>query len=197
MKTYIEEIAEETYRLETQIPGLNTIFSVYFIKDESSVLIEPGPAAIIPAIQKVIKEYALNNLEYIIPTHIHLDHAGGMGSLLQLFPEAIGVVNPKAVEHVVDPSRLIKSTKMAFGEDFETVYGKIIPISQSRLKIVQDNESIVVGSRKLIFIHTPGHAPHHIAIFDDENKGIILRRSVGIDLQPRYSSFTGSCATEL
>ena len=79
METYIEEIAQETYRLETRIPGLNTIFSVYFIKDRTSVLIEPGPAAIIPAIQKAIKELDLENLEYIIPTHIHLDHAGGLG----------------------------------------------------------------------------------------------------------------------
>ena len=184
MKTYIEEIAEETYRLETQIPGLNTIFSVYFIKDEHSVLIEPGPAAIIPAIQEVVKEYALNNLEYIIPTHIHLDHAGGMGSLLQLFPEAKGVVNPKSVEHVVDPSRLIKSTKMAFGEEFENIYGKIIPISQSRLKIVQDNESITIGSRKLIFLHTPGHAPHHIAIFDEETRGLFCGEALGLIYKP-------------
>ena len=135
METHLEEIAQETYRLETRIPGLNPIFTVYFIKDSTSVLIEPGPAAIIPAIQKAVKELELKNLEYIIPTHIHLDHAGAMGSLLQVFPQARGVVNPRAVEHVIDPTRLIKSTRMAFGDDFETVYGKIIPVPQSRLKL--------------------------------------------------------------
>ena len=184
MKTPIEEIAQETYRLETRIPGLNTVFSVYFIKDKSSILIEPGPAAIIPAIQQAVKELNLENLEYIIPTHIHLDHAGAMGSLLQLFPQAIGVVNPRAVEHIIDPSRLIKSTKMAFGDDFETVYGKIIPVPQSRLNVVQDNDRIVVGSRELIFIHTPGHAPHHIAIFDTKTRGLFCGEALGLIYSP-------------
>jgi glyoxylase-like metal-dependent hydrolase (beta-lactamase superfamily II) len=184
MKTSLEEIAQETYRLEAQIPGLNTVFSVFFIRDKDSVLIEPGPAANIPAIQKAVKELALDNLEYVIPTHIHLDHAGALGSLLQLFPQARGIVNPGAVEHVIDPSRLIKSTKMAFGEDFEALYGQIIPVPHSRLKVVQDNDSIDIGSRQLQFIHTPGHAPHHIAIFDTKTKGIFCGEALGLIYSP-------------
>jgi glyoxylase-like metal-dependent hydrolase (beta-lactamase superfamily II) len=184
MSAFVEQITEGTYRLETRLKGNNTVFSVYFIKDISSAVIEPGPAAIIPDIQKAIKELDLENLEYIIPTHIHLDHAGGMGSLLQLFPQAKGVVNPRAVEHVIDPTRLIKSTKMAFGDDFESVYGKIIPVAQSRLKIVQDNDSIVVGSRKLIIINTPGHAPHHIAIFDTKTRGLFCGEALGLIYTP-------------
>ena len=185
MNTITEEIAPGICRLETSLPGIiGTIFSVYFIKDKNTVIIEPGPAAIIPAIQQAVKELNLENLEYIIPTHIHLDHAGAMGSLLQLFPQAIGVVNPRAVEHIIDPSRLIKSTKMAFGDDFETVYGKILPVPQSRLRIVADNDSIVVGSRELLFIHTPGHAPHHIAIFDTKTKGLFCGEALGLIYSP-------------
>ena len=184
MGTYIEEIAQQIYRLETRIPGLNTIFSVYFIKDNTSVIIDPGPAAIIPAIQKAVKDLDLENLEYIIPTHIHLDHAGAMGSLLQVFPQARGVVNPQAVAHVVDPTRLISSTKMAFGDNFENIYGEITPVPQSRLKIVQDNDRIVVGSRELIFIHTPGHAPHHIAIFDTKTEGLFCGEALGLIYSP-------------
>jgi glyoxylase-like metal-dependent hydrolase (beta-lactamase superfamily II) len=107
-----------------------------------------------------------------------------MGSLLQLFPQAMGVVNPRAVEHIIDPSRLIKSTKMAFGDDFETVYGKIMPVPQSRFKVVQDNDRIVVGSRELIFIHTPGHAPHHIAIFDTKTRGLFCGGALGLIYSP-------------
>jgi len=184
IETYLEEIAQETYRLETRIPGLNPIFTVYFIKDKTSVLIEPGPAAIIPAIQKAVRELELKNLECIIPTHIHLDHAGAMGSLLQVFPQSRGVMNPQALEHVIDPTRLIKSTRIAFGDDFETVYGKIIPIPQSRLKTVQDNERVIVGSRELIFIHTPGHAPHHIAIFDTKTRGLFCGEALGLIYSP-------------
>ena len=184
MNTNVERVAEGIYRLETRLEGNNTVFSVYFIKDKSSVIIEPGPASIIPAIQQGIQEISLNNPEYIIPTHIHLDHAGGMGSLLQLFPQAKGVVNPRAVEHVVDPARLIKSTKMAFGDDFENVYGKILPVAQSRLKIVQDNDIIDIGSRKLVIIHTPGHAPHHISIFDTKSRGLFSGEALGLIYGP-------------
>ena len=185
MRTYTEKVAPGTYRLETYISGImNTIFSVYFLKDKSPVIIEPGPAAVIPAVQKALADLALNNPGYIIPTHIHLDHAGGLGRMLQLFPQSMGVVNSRAVEHVVDPSRLIRSTKMAFGDDFETVYGKILPVPQSRLRIVADNDSIVVGSRELLFIHTPGHAPHHIAIFDTKTKGLFCGEALGLIYSP-------------
>ena len=107
-----------------------------------------------------------------------------MGSLLQLFPKAKGVINPRAVEHIIDPTRLINSTKMAFGDDFERVYGKILPIAQSRLKIVQDNDSIIIGSRTLVIIHTPGHAPHQIAIFDTKTKGLFCGEALGLIYGP-------------
>jgi glyoxylase-like metal-dependent hydrolase (beta-lactamase superfamily II) len=184
MKTYVENIGHDIYRLETQIPGENTIFSVYFIKGENSVLIEPGPAAIIPAIQNFIKEQSIGNLEYIIPTHIHLDHGGGLGNLIRLFPKAKAVVNPEAVKHVTDPSRLIRSTKMAFGDDFENIYGKIIPVPYTRLKVVQDNESLYIGDRQLVIIHSPGHAPHHIAIYDTKTKGLFCGEALGLIYSP-------------
>ena len=73
---------------------------------------------------------------------------------------------------------------MAFGDDFEIIYGKIIPVPPSRLKIVQDNDRIVVGSRELIFIHTPGHAPHHIAIFDTKTRGLFCGEALGLIYSP-------------
>ena len=118
----LEEIADGTYGLETKSPDLQPVFSVYFIKEKGcNVMIEPGPAVIIPKIQKALQALQITSLKYIIPTHIHLDHAGGTGKLAQMFPDAEIVLNPQGVKHMVDPSRLIRSTKMAFGDDFETV----------------------------------------------------------------------------
>ncbi len=188
MTTYIEEVAQGTYRLEAQIPGLDTIFAVYFIKETSDIIIEPGPAALIPAIQAKVKELALRNLEYIIPTHIHLDHAGAVGRLAELFPEAKVVIHPLGARHVIDPSRLIQGTKAAFGNDFETRYGEILPVPEGQVKVPTDGEVLDTGDRGLKVIFAPGHAPHHIAIFDEKTKGLFSGEALGTPV-PGAESF--------
>lgn len=177
---YLEEIAEETYRLETRIPGLPSIFTTYFIREGGGVMIEPGPAVAIPPVQEAVKELGLGNLEYIIPTHLHLDHAGALGKLVSLFPRARVVVSRQGARHVVNPSRLIKSTRMAFGEDFEAAYGAILPVPESQVRIVQDGEMLPAGSRQLMIIRTPGHAPHQIAIFDTRTRGLFCGEALGM-----------------
>ena len=180
MRTQIDEVADGTYRVEARIPGLLTTFSMYFVKSNPGVLIEPGPAALIPTIQEAVNHLGVSDLRYVIPTHIHLDHGGGAGKLLQLFPQARVVVHPQGARHIIDPSRLIQSTKMAFGEDFESVYGAILPIPESQMKVAQDEERLFVDSRELVIIYTPGHAPHHIAIFDTRVKGLFCGEALGL-----------------
>ena len=185
MDTFIEEITPGTYRLETSLPGIiGTVFSIYFIRDKSNVIIEPGPAALIPAIRKALRELSLPDPAYIIPTHIHLDHGGGLGELMHLFPHAKAVLNQQGAKHAFDPAHLIASTKMAFGADFEDVYGKIIPVPQSRTEIIQDNSTLSIGNRNLLFIDTPGHAPHHIAIFDNMTRGLFCGEALGLIYKP-------------
>jgi glyoxylase-like metal-dependent hydrolase (beta-lactamase superfamily II) len=181
----LEEVAEGTYRLETRAPDLQPVFSVYFIKEKNSnVMIEPGPAVLIPTIQEALQTLHIDTLKYIIPTHIHLDHAGGVGKLSQLYPEPEIVLNPHGVNHMVDPSRLIRSTKMAFGDDFETKQGAILPVPESRVRIAQDGDLLSVGDRQLQIIHTPGHAPHHNAIFDTRTKGLFCGEALGLIYSP-------------
>jgi glyoxylase-like metal-dependent hydrolase (beta-lactamase superfamily II) len=182
----LEQVADGIYRLEGRVAGVAAIFAVYFIKDSDGAIIEPGPAALVPKIQEAVAELGLSNPEYIIPTHIHLDHAGGLGKLAQLFPNTKIVVNRQGAKHIVEPSRLIKSTRMAFGDDFETTYGPILPVPESRLKVVHDGERLPVGSRELIIVHTPGHAAHHIAIFDTKTGGLFCGEALGLIYSPGY-----------
>jgi len=178
---HVEEVAEGTYRVEAQITGLNTVFTIYFIdEDGNASLIEPGPAALVPAIQTALKETGVHNLQYIIPTHIHLDHGAAVGRLAQLFPQAKVIVNSKAVKHVIDPTRLISSTKMAFGDDFANTYGDILPVLEEQVMVVKDNDRLSLGSRELVIINTPGHAPHHIAIFDTKTGGLFCGEALGL-----------------
>ena len=176
----VEPVTDAIYRLGEQIPGANAVFAVYFIKDGDGAIIEPGPAVLVPKIQEAAAELGLLNPAYIIPTHIHLDHAGGVGRLVQVFPETKIVVNKHAVRHIVEPSRLIKSTRMAFGDDFESIYGPILPVPESRLRVVADGERLAVGGRELVIIYTPGHAPHHISIFDSKTKGLFCGEALGL-----------------
>ena len=176
----LEKVADGIYRLEGRIPGVDAPFAVYFIQDGNGAILEPGPAALVPKIQKAVARLWLSHPDYIIPTHIHLDHAGGVGRLAQLFPSAKIVVNRQGARHIVEPSRLIKSTRMAFGDNFEATYGAILPVPESRLRVVQDGERLPVGSRELVIIYTPGHAPHHIAIFDTRTKGLFCGEALGL-----------------
>lgn len=181
MMREIEEVAEGTYRIETGIPGLPTIFTIYLINEKGNgVLIEPGPTALVPTIEKAIKQIGIRNLEYIIPTHVHLDHAAAVGSLAQLFPQAQVLVNAQGAKHIIDPTRLIRSTKMAYGDDFENVYGAILPVPESQVRIVKDKDRISFGSHELLILNTPGHAPHHIAIFDTKTRGLFCGEALGL-----------------
>jgi glyoxylase-like metal-dependent hydrolase (beta-lactamase superfamily II) len=176
----VKEVADKIYRFETGLSVITSLFTVYLIKESVGVVIEPGPAALAPRIQEAMKKLGMKDLAYIIPTHIHVDHAGGAGKLARLFPEAKVLVHPSGVKHVVDPSRLIESTKTVFGADFESGFGPILPVPESQIKAVEDGEIIKVGGRELQIIYAPGHAPHHIAIFDRSVKGIFCGEALGL-----------------
>jgi glyoxylase-like metal-dependent hydrolase (beta-lactamase superfamily II) len=176
----LKEVADRIYNFQTRLSVMTSPFTVYLIKESQGVVIEPGPAALAPRIQEAMKQLGLKDLAYIIPTHIHVDHAGGAGKLAQLFPGAKVLVHPAGLKHVIDPSKLIQSTKTVFGDDFEAGFGPILPVPESQIKAVEDGEIIKVGSRELQIIYAPGHAPHHIAIFDRSVKGIFCGEALGL-----------------
>ncbi len=176
----LKEVADRIYHFEASLPVMTSLFTVYLIKEEQGVVIEPGPAALVPRIQEAMKQLGMTELGYIIPTHIHVDHAGGSGKLAQLFPKAKVLVHPAGLKHAVDPSRLIESTKTVFGEDFEAGFGPILPVPESQIKVPQDGEIIKVDGRELQIIYAPGHAPHHIVIFDRSVNGIFCGEALGL-----------------
>ena len=180
MMVELKKVADKIYRFETMLSVMTSPFTVYLIKESQGVVIDPGPAALVPRIQEAMKKLGMKDLAYIIPTHIHVDHAGGAGKLAQLYPGAKVLVHPAGLKHVVDPSKLIQSTKTVFGDDFEAGFGPILPVPESQIKSVEDGEIITVGNRDLQIIYAPGHAPHHIAIFDRSVKGIFCGEALGL-----------------
>jgi len=183
----IEEVAETTYRIEAQISGARYIFSVYLLAEKEAILIEPGPTVVVPLILEGMKQLGIKELSVIIPTHIHMDHGGGAGKLAELFPRAKVVVHPRAARHAIDPSRLIASTRVVYGDDFEDIYGPILPIEESQVEVAEDGDVIQAGGRELRIIHAPGHAFHHMAIFDEKTGGLFCGEALGMPISDAES----------
>ena len=176
----MKEVAEKIFRLEIPIPIMNSVFGVYLIKESDGILIEPGPSIAVPYIQEGMKALGMGDLAYIIPTHMHVDHAGSIGTLACLFPKAKVLVHPHGAKHALDPSRLIESTRMVWGVDFETNLGSLVRVAADQIRVVEDNEIILINDRELQILYAPGHAPHQIVIFDRSVKGIFCGDALGL-----------------
>ena len=120
-------------------------------------------------------------VDYVILTHIHLDHAGGAGSMMRAFPHARLVVHPRGARHMAEPSKLVAGVTAVYGEEYvQRVYGEILPIPAERIVEAPDGHVISLSGRELICLDTPGHARHHICIVDQKAKAIFTGDMFGL-----------------
>ena len=120
-------------------------------------------------------------VDYLLLTHVHLDHAGGAGALMRELPNARAVLHPRGAPHMIDPTRLITGSKAVYGEErFERLYGELLPIPATRVQVVQDGERVRLGGRELQLLHTPGHAAHHYVVVDAAHDSIFSGDTFGI-----------------
>ncbi|CAH0201811.1 Hydroxyacylglutathione hydrolase [Peribacillus sp. Bi96] len=155
----------------------------YVIADTDITLVETSASPSIPHLIKGLNELgiALEDITSIILTHIHLDHAGGAGLFLQHCPNAKVIVHPKGARHLEDPTRLIAGAKAVYGEEFNELFNPILPIPFERMMTKHDRETLQISDNSsLIFYDTPGHANHHLSIYDSVSKGIFSGDTVGI-----------------
>jgi glyoxylase-like metal-dependent hydrolase (beta-lactamase superfamily II) len=119
-------------------------------------------------------------VDYLLLTHVHLDHAGGAGRLMQELPQAVAVLHPRGAPHMLDPSKLIAGARAVYGARLEELYGELVPIPAARLHVAADGERVQLGGRSLELIHTPGHALHHYAVVDAAHRSIFSGDTFGI-----------------
>ncbi|BCJ86557.1 MBL fold metallo-hydrolase [Effusibacillus dendaii] len=163
----------------------------YVIEAEKIALVETGSSLSAPYILAGLEKLNIKpeQVEYIIVTHIHLDHSGGAGYILPNFPNATVVVHPRGARHLIDPSRLIVGARAVYGDMLDTLFGPIEPIPEERVMIRSEGDTLDLGGGRILsFYDTPGHANHHFSIYDPVSEGIFTGDTVGI----RYvKQFTG------
>jgi len=123
----------------------------------------------------------IEDVSHVIVTHVHLDHAGGAGGLMRKLPNAKFVVHQYGARHMIDPSRLEASARSVYGdEEFDAMYGSLIPVPEDRVIVMQDGGSLMVGERRLSFMDAPGHARHHFTVWDEHSRGWFTGDTFGI-----------------
>ena len=116
-------------------------------------------------------DLAPGDIDFLIVTHVHLDHAGGAGLLMQHLPNATLVAHPRAAPHLIDPAKLIAGATAVYGEEeIQRSYGAIQPVPEARVRVVEDGETIMLAGRPLLSIDTPGHARHHHCLWDARSR---------------------------
>ncbi len=149
-------------------------------------IIETGTARSVDNLQHCLaqKSISASQIRYIIPTHVHLDHAGGAGAMMALFPAATLLVHPKGAKHLIDPQRLVASSIEVYGQKaFTALYGEVVPVAAHRVQTVEDEFELDLNGRKLHFRHTPGHADHHFCVWDELSNGWFSGDMFGVSYQ--------------
>ncbi|MBU2511957.1 MBL fold metallo-hydrolase [bacterium] len=181
--TYVTDLGFNIYQIELIDGNSPYRTTVYVIKGQKTVLIETGASPSNKIIQKALEELELDpsDIDIIAVTHIHLDHAGGAGLLMNQCPNAKLLVHKKGKKHLVDPEKLIAGARQVYGKKFDSMFDPILPIDPTRIDVMEDGDELDLGNnRSLRFLDTPGHAFHHLAILDSLSHGIFSGDSVGI-----------------
>ena len=164
--------------------GSSGVAALYLmIEDGEAAIIETGTNHSVPFIKEVLKskQLSFNDIRYVIPTHVHLDHAGGAGELMHQCPNAKLVIHPYGAAHMIDPSKLEAGTIAVYGEKkFRELYGKIRPVDASRVIEAPGFTKLKLNGRKLQFLDTPGHARHHFCVYDKKSNGIFTGDTFGV-----------------
>ena len=160
------------------------VAAAYFVRDGDRVaFIDNNTALAVPRMLAALGDEGLGpaDVEWIIVTHVHLDHAAGTSALAAACPDATVLCHPRAARHLVDPSKLVASAKHVYGEEtFARLYGEILPVAAARVRSLEDGESVLLGARPLTFLHTRGHANHHFCILDAGERNVYTGDAFGL-----------------
>jgi glyoxylase-like metal-dependent hydrolase (beta-lactamase superfamily II) len=174
--------------IDTLLGGWTRVTAGYLIEGPAPVLVETGSQSSVPTLLAELASLGVgpSDLAGVVVTHIHLDHAGGVGDVARAFPNATVYVHEKGARHLVDPERLVRSAGMVYGDLLDDLYGRLDPTPADRIHALEDDEVIIVGpGSSLVTVISPGHAKHHLGLHHvgDAASGVLFAGdAVGVRL---------------
>ena len=174
------------HRVDLNWNGLPGQVASYILDDGGALaVVETGPTSTLPAVLDAIRALGREPAEvtHLLVTHVHLDHAGGAGALLQHTPHARVYVHPLGALHLEYPSRLVASARQLYGDRMDALWGDIVPVPRDRLVVLKDGDEVAIGERRLRAVETPGHASHHHAYHDPDARLVFTGDVGGIRLK--------------
>ncbi len=183
---YCTELPEQIVCIDTGY-GRPNLDAAYLLRaGERAAFIDTGTYSCVPRFLQALDYYGIprTNVDYVIPTHAHLDHAGGAGELMRLLPQARLIAHPRAAPHLVDPSRLIAGTSAVYGEEgFRQRFGDVVPVAAERVLEAPDGYRLELNGRPLEFVDSPGHARHHFCVYDARSRGFFVGDTFGVSFR--------------
>lgn len=168
--------------IDTHMHGRPGITGAFLLGGDRTALLETGPRTSLQHVLDGLEANGVTDLDWIVVTHIHLDHAGAAGTLAARFPNAKVAVHEVGAPHLVDPSKLWSSASRIYGDAMERLWGGIDPIDPDRIHVLRDGDKIDLGGRTIQAIETPGHAGHHHAYLDDLSGVVFTGDALGVRL---------------
>lgn len=153
------------------------------VENGRAAFVDTGTNHAVPRLLGTLDALGLapEQVDFVIPTHVHLDHAGGVGLLMQQLPQATAIVHPRGARHLIDPAALVAGATAVYGEaEMERSYGRIVGVSADRVRESADGMVIELAGRPLQLIDTPGHARHHHCVWDERSRGFFTGDTFGL-----------------
>jgi glyoxylase-like metal-dependent hydrolase (beta-lactamase superfamily II) len=179
----ITRFAHGIYAIDTEYVRPRLDASHLIVQEGRAAFVDTGPASAVPLLLAALQTLGIDpaQVEYVLLTHIHLDHAGGAGRLLESLPNAQAVIHPRGARHMIDPAKLVAGSIEVYGEaNFQRLYGEIVPIPAARVIVAEEGHRVTLGERELHIIHTPGHALHHYCIVDETARAVFTGDNFGL-----------------
>ena len=148
--------------------------------DLGGALVDPGPESCMSTLLSALEEEP----RVLLLTHIHLDHAGATGALVERFPDLQVWVHAKGAPHLADPTRLLRSAERIYGDELERLWGRVLPVPEQNLHVLEGGETIEAAWRELDVAYTPGHASHHVVYFDRSDRTAYVGDVAGVRIPP-------------
>lgn len=184
--TKVMQLRPRLWQISLPFQGEEEIVGSYLLAGNGELaLIDPGPGSTLEALLDAIRMAGFDpqDLTHILPTHVHLDHAGATGSLVRRLPRAQVYVHSKGAPHLLDTTKLVASALRIYGDDMERLWGQIEPTPAENLHTLEGGDVLNVAGRRLEVYYAPGHAVHHVVFFDPQAREIFAGDVAGVRLQ--------------